>query len=71
MTAMTPTQQPTDTTDPLNDPSGTTVASEEMLNVFYMTLSDRGRPSLYSQETVFYMMTLSDRGRPSLYSQET
>jgi hypothetical protein len=30
-------QQPTDTTDPLTDPSGTTVASEEMLNVFYMT----------------------------------
>jgi hypothetical protein len=37
MTAMTPTQQPTDTTDPLNDPSGTTVASEAMQSVFCMT----------------------------------
>jgi hypothetical protein len=34
---MTPTQQPTNTTDPLTDPSGTIVAYEEMLNVFCMT----------------------------------
>jgi hypothetical protein len=34
---MTPTQQPTDTTDPLNNPSGTTVASEAMQSVFCMT----------------------------------
>jgi hypothetical protein len=33
---MTPMQQPTDTTDPLTGPSGTTVASEAMLNVFCM-----------------------------------
>jgi coproporphyrinogen III oxidase len=30
-------QQPTDTTDPLTDPSGTTVASEAMQSVFCMT----------------------------------